>query len=106
MKLCRAMLVLLAGVILSTAIAQPSNSVGPDPNEIPVPPITIRMAPPPGAKDLAARLEIPDVLTMNNGGEVVLPAGTFPTGSVEMGCRTVLRLETDSLIAGSIAANA
>jgi len=57
-----------------TARAQSSNSVaGPDPKEIPVPPIKTAMQPLPGANELPVRAEMPDVLTMNDGTRVTTP---------------------------------
>src|SRR5579871_5797512 len=58
---------------LSAARAQViSNSVaGPDPREIPLPPIKTAMGTLPGVNDLPVRVEMPDVLTMNNGQRVI-----------------------------------
>jgi hypothetical protein len=60
--------------VLVTAIAtrgQSSNSVaGPDPREIPLPPIKTAMGTLPGVNDLPVRPEMPDVMTMNNGQKV------------------------------------
>ena len=53
------------------ARAQVSNSVaGPDPREIPLPPIKTAMGTLPGVNDLPVRDGMPDVLTMNNGTRV------------------------------------
>ena len=48
--------------------AAPAES--PDPREIPVPPIKTSLGTLPGAKDLPVRVEMPDVMTMNNGDKV------------------------------------
>jgi polygalacturonase len=52
-------------------------------------------------KDTLAFQKALDTCAVNGGGEVVVPAGTFLIGSVEMGNRTLLRLETNSVIIGS-----
>lgn len=53
------------------AKGQPSNSVaGPDPREIPLPPIKTAMGTLPGVNDLPVRTELPDVMTMNDGTKV------------------------------------
>ncbi len=57
---------------IGLAQAQTSNSiVGPDPHEIPLPPIKTAMGTLPGVNDLPVRPEMPDVLTMNNGQRVM-----------------------------------
>jgi hypothetical protein len=60
--------------VLAMAVAakgQPSNSVaGPDPREIPLPPIKTAMGTLPGVNDLPVRTELPDVMTMNDGTKV------------------------------------
>ena len=43
---------------------------GPDPREIPVPPIATAMPEMPGVKDLPVRTSMPDVMTMNDGSRV------------------------------------
>jgi hypothetical protein len=52
---------------------QPANT-GPDPKEIPLPPITTSMPAMPGVDKLPNRPELPDVLTMNNGQKVTTAA--------------------------------
>jgi polygalacturonase len=42
-----------------------------------------------------------DTCAVNGGGEVIVPAGNYLIGSVQMGNGTVLRLETNSVIIGS-----
>lgn len=42
-----------------------------------------------------------DTCAVNGGGEVVVPAGNYLIGSVQIGNRTILRLETNSVITGS-----
>lgn len=46
---------------------------GPDPNEIPLPPIKTATTPLPGVGDLPERKEMPDALTMNDGTKVTSP---------------------------------
>lgn len=53
------------------------------------------------AKDTVAFQEAFDACAISGGGEVVVPAGRYLIGSVQMGTRTFLRLERDSVIAGS-----
>ena len=59
----------MVGVSASAAqSAQPAS--GPDPREIPVPPIKTDMGTLPGVKDLPVRPDLPDVMTMNDGAKV------------------------------------
>ena len=51
------------------ARAQSTNS-GPDPREIPLPPIKTKMGPLPGVNDLPVHATLPDALTMNDGQKV------------------------------------
>jgi polygalacturonase len=53
------------------------------------------------AKDTAAFQKALDTCAVNGGGEVCVPAGKYLIGSVQIGNRTVLRLEPDSVIVGS-----
>jgi hypothetical protein len=63
-----------AGLWLDAVTAQVSNSIaGPDPKEIPVPPIKTALGTLPGVKDLPVRAEMPGVLTMNSGQKVTTP---------------------------------
>ncbi len=48
-------------------------SAGPDPREIPIPPIQTALGPMPGVDELPVRPEMPDVLTMNDGTKVTRP---------------------------------
>jgi len=48
-------------------------AVGPDPREIPVPPIRTALGSMPGVNELPVRPEMPDVLTMNDGTKVTTP---------------------------------
>ncbi len=58
-------------VVAGAAHAQSANAVaGPDPREIPLPPIKTGMAPLPGVDDLPVRSGMPDVMTMNDGQRV------------------------------------
>ena len=51
--------------------ARSSNSIaGPDPREIPLPPIKTAMETLPGVNDLPVRTGMPDVMTMNSGQKV------------------------------------
>jgi polygalacturonase len=52
-------------------------------------------------KDTIAFQKALDECAVSGGGEVVVPAGNYLIGSVQMGNRTVLRLERDSIITGS-----
>jgi len=62
---------LAAMTTVVSARAQSSNSfAGPDPKEIPIPPIKTAMKPLPEVNDLPVRVELPDVLTMNDGIKV------------------------------------
>jgi len=72
MKPCCVIPALLTGLALLDATAQPAGS-GPEPGEIPVPPIKTAMPPLPGVNDLPAHAEMPDVLTMNDGAKVTTP---------------------------------
>ncbi len=64
-------MVLFAGLTAISTQAQLSNTVaGPDPKEIPIPPIRTAMKPLPGVNELPVRAEMPDVLTMNDGTKV------------------------------------
>jgi hypothetical protein len=60
--------------VLATAVAakpQSSNSVaGPDPREIPLPPVQTAMGTLPGVTDLPVQTDLPDVMTMNDGTKV------------------------------------
>src|ERR1039457_78954 len=59
------------GLWAGAAQAQSSNSAaGPDPREIPLPPIKTTMGTLPGVNDLPVRTGMPDVMTMNNGQKV------------------------------------
>jgi polygalacturonase len=52
-------------------------------------------------KDTVAFQKTLDACAVGGGGEVVVPAGKYLIGSVQLGNRTVLRLEKDSVITGS-----
>ena len=52
----------------------PVPSAGPDPREIPVPPIRTSLESLPGVKDLPVRVEMPDVMTLSSGEKVTTPA--------------------------------
>ncbi|HTS18321.1 MAG TPA: glycosyl hydrolase family 28 protein [Verrucomicrobiae bacterium] len=52
-------------------------------------------------KDTLAFQRALDTCAVNGGGDVVVPAGNYLIGSVQMGTHTVLRLEKDSVIMGS-----
>ncbi|HEY2882293.1 MAG TPA: glycosyl hydrolase family 28-related protein [Pirellulales bacterium] len=53
------------------------------------------------AKDTAAFQKALDACAVAGGGEVLVPAGKFLIGSVQVGDRTLLKLEADSVITGS-----
>jgi polygalacturonase len=56
-------------------------------------------------KDTVAFQKTLDACAVSGGGEVIVPAGKFLIGSVQIGDRTILRLETNSVIIGSADAN-
>ena len=52
-------------------------------------------------KDTAAFQKALDACAVSGGGDVIVPAGSYLIGSVQMGNRTILRLQPDSVITGS-----
>jgi polygalacturonase len=56
-------------------------------------------------KDTVAFQKALDACAVAGGGEVIVPAGNYLIGSVQIGNRTILRLETNSVILGSADAN-
>src|SRR5215469_10210505 len=52
-------------------------------------------------KDTVAFQKALDTCAVGGGGEVIVPAGKYLIGSVQLGDRTILRLETNSVIIGS-----
>ena len=52
-------------------------------------------------KDTISFQKALDACAIAGGGEVIVPTGNYLIGSVQMGNRTVLRLETNSVIIGS-----
>jgi polygalacturonase len=52
-------------------------------------------------KDTVAFQKALDTCAVGSGGEVIVPAGNYLIGSVQIGYGTVLRLETNSVILGS-----
>jgi polygalacturonase len=52
-------------------------------------------------KDTAAFQKALDTCAISGGGEVLVPAGNYLIGSVQLGNRTVLRLETNAVLTGS-----
>ena len=56
-------------------------------------------------KDTVAFQKALDSCAVAGGGEVLVPAGKYLIGSVQLGNRTILRLETNSVITGSADAN-
>lgn len=52
-------------------------------------------------KDTIAFQKALDTCAISGGGEVIVPAGNYLIGSVQIGNRTILRLETNSVIIGS-----
>jgi polygalacturonase len=56
-------------------------------------------------KDTAAFQKALDTCAVSGGGEVIVPAGNYLIGSVQIGNRTILRLETNSVVTGSGDAN-
>ena len=59
--------------VAATAAPATAPADGPDPKEIPVPPIKTSLTPQPGVNELPIRKEMPDVLTMNDGTKVTTP---------------------------------
>jgi polygalacturonase len=53
------------------------------------------------AKDTAAFQKALDTCAVSGGGEVRVPAGKYLIGSIQIGNRTTLRLEKDSVLVGS-----
>ncbi len=62
------------GVIAAAMCAAQTPVTGPDPKEIPIPPIVTSMPAMPGVDKLPNRPELPEVLTMNNGQRVTSAA--------------------------------
>src|SRR3954469_11781706 len=52
-------------------------------------------------KDTRAFQKALDTCAVNGGGEVLVPAGKYLIGSIQIGNRTILRLEKDSVLAGT-----
>ena len=52
-------------------------------------------------KDTRAFQKALDACAVANGGEVLVPAGKYLIGSIQLGTRTTLRLEKDSVLTGS-----
>jgi hypothetical protein len=52
-------------------------------------------------KDTAAFQRALDTCAVSGGGEVRVPAGRYLIGSIQIGNRTMLRLEKDSVLAGT-----
>src|SRR6476659_7270521 len=57
-------------VALACPVCAADVTAGPDPREIPLPPIETAMGKIPGANELPTRTSMPDVLTMNDGAKV------------------------------------
>ena len=52
-------------------------------------------------KDTIAFQKALDTCAVHGGGEVLVPAGKYLIGSIQLGTRTILRLEKDSVLTGS-----
>ena len=52
-------------------------------------------------KDTVAFQKALDACAVSGGGEVLVPAGRYLVGSVQIGNRTILRLEKNSILTGS-----
>jgi polygalacturonase len=52
-------------------------------------------------KDTVAFQKALDACAVNGGGEVLVPAGNYLIGSIQIGTRTLLRLEKDAVLVGS-----
>jgi len=59
---------------MNIAAQTPNTVAGPDPREIPVPPVKTAMGTLPGVNNLPVRPELPDVMTMNDGTKVTTVA--------------------------------
>jgi len=65
----------LSGLSTTSAAPQaPASADGPDPREIPVPPIRTSLGTLPGVEDLPVRVEMPDVMTKSDGQKVTTVA--------------------------------
>src|SRR4030042_3254018 len=53
------------------------------------------------ARDTVAFQKTLDTCAVSGGGQVIVPAGRYLIGSVQIGYRTILKLEPDSVIIGS-----
>ena len=73
-NLFSAAMLMLIGFAVNAAAQTPVPASGPDPKEIPIPPIKTSLGTMPGVKDLPVRPELPDVMTMNDGTKVKTPA--------------------------------
>ena len=86
--------------LLPEVAAQSSETpAGPDPQEIPIPPIKTSLGTMPGVKDLPVRPELPDVMTMNDGTKVKTVA-QWKKRREEIRRSGVLRSGTDASAAG------
>ena len=52
-------------------------------------------------KDTKAFQKALDTCAVNGGGDVLVPAGKYLIGSIQIGNRTILRLEKDTILAGT-----
>src|SRR5450432_688962 len=52
-------------------------------------------------KDTVAFQKALDTCAVSGGGDVLVPAGNYLIGSIQIGTRTILRLETNSVLIGS-----
>lgn len=52
-------------------------------------------------KDTTAFQKALDTCAVNGGGEVLVPAGKYLIGSIQIGNRTILKLEKETILAGS-----
>ena len=52
-------------------------------------------------KDTAAVQKALDTCAVNGGGEVLFPAGDYLIGSIQMGTRTILRLDKQAILRGT-----
>src|SRR5580704_16463970 len=73
-NLFSAAMLMLIGLAVNAAAQTAAPASGPDPKEIPIPPIKTSLRTMPGVKDLPVRPELPDVMTMNDGTKVKTPA--------------------------------
>jgi polygalacturonase len=100
---------LLSAVALVSLVALVSGCMAPAPTATPaaLKPVAIYNVRDFGAtgdgatKDTRAFQKALDMCAVSGGGDVLVPAGKYLIGSIQLGYRTTLRLEKDSILTGS-----